>query len=152
MNRPLERLFPPPPPPKLAILSEMMMKLGRDILWLKVFSNWRKVLMTPSSFQCYDVMTVLMCRNNLPSLWSKELVHFEAPSSLLGLYISSEDCNHMFGNMFLSCPDMAWSRYRNDHMLFFYKRLLNRYILTALKSSQEHCRKHFLRSLRPPPP
>ena len=28
------------PPPNLAIWSQMMMKLGMDILWVEIFSNW----------------------------------------------------------------------------------------------------------------
>ena len=30
---------PPPPPPNLAISSQMTMKLGKDILWVEIFTN-----------------------------------------------------------------------------------------------------------------
>ena len=38
------------PPPKLAISSQMTMKFGKDILWIEIFTNEEKVLMTSSSF------------------------------------------------------------------------------------------------------
>ena len=37
-------------PPNLAISSKMRMKLGRDMLWVKIFLKWQKVLMTSLSF------------------------------------------------------------------------------------------------------
>ena len=30
---------PPSPPPNLVISSQMMMKFGKDILWLEIFTN-----------------------------------------------------------------------------------------------------------------
>ena len=39
-------------PPNLAISSQMMMKLGMDILWVKILSNWQNVLIMSSSFRC----------------------------------------------------------------------------------------------------
>ena len=49
------------------------------------------------------------------------LPNFEFKRSLLtllkpGLHISREDRKHLFANMFLSYPDMAWTAYRwDDH-------------------------------------
>ena len=40
----------PKSPLNLAVSSPMVMKLGRDVLWIKIFSNWEKVLMMSLSF------------------------------------------------------------------------------------------------------
>ena len=36
-------------PPNLGISSQMTMKLGKGILWVEIFTNSQKVLMTPLS-------------------------------------------------------------------------------------------------------
>ena len=64
-----------------------------------------------------------------------------------GLHISRKYRKHVLVNMFLGPPDMAWFLYRcNDHIS---QEILAIDVLTALKSSSKHRRKHFLRLLRP---
>ena len=43
-----------PPPHDLAISSQMTMKLVKDILWVEIFTNWHKFLMTSSSCWFHD--------------------------------------------------------------------------------------------------
>ena len=44
------------PPPNLAISNQMTMKLGKDILWIKIFTKLTKKFMTSSSCSFYDVI------------------------------------------------------------------------------------------------
>ena len=57
----------PPPPPNLAISSQMTTKLGRDVLWVKIFTNQQKVLITSLSFPFYNVVIILIWRNSYKS-------------------------------------------------------------------------------------
>ena len=49
--------------PILATSSQMMMKLGKKILWVEIFTNWQKSLMTSSSCWFYDVIKMRQLKN-----------------------------------------------------------------------------------------
>ena len=44
------------PLPNLPFSSQMPIKLGKGILWVEIFTNWQKVLMTSSSYWFYGVI------------------------------------------------------------------------------------------------
>ena len=65
-----------------------------------------------------------------------------------GLHMSRKGRKQVFANMFFNCPDMAWSPYRcNDH-IDLSQEIFAIDMLTALKSSLEHRRKHLMRLLQ----
>ena len=44
------------PSPNLAISSQITMKLGKDILWVEIFTYWQNFFMRSSSCWLYDVI------------------------------------------------------------------------------------------------
>ena len=49
--------------------SNMMVKLGRDLKWVAIFSNWQKFLMKSSSLRCFYVIITLVCHDTSLKKW-----------------------------------------------------------------------------------